>query len=159
MAILLWPFENAAPDGSSVQYVKAQVDWSSGKPISVPPPGANKVDETNIVLQMLDDMGIWPNAFDGDELMSCSLEQLKNAANAFVEIMIMLVGKANTPEDEIGSPSDSLRKHPAGSPRYASDASEGESDGYIRIRRMSLGPSGGTFLKDKIGQAKIDAFK
>ena len=85
-------------------------------------------------------MGICPNAFDGDELLSCSLEQLKNAANEFVEIMIMLVGKANTPEDEIGSPSDSLRKHPAGPPRYASDDSDSESDGSISIRRMSLGP-------------------
>uniref|UniRef100_A0AAV1VHY5 Retrotransposon gag domain-containing protein n=1 Tax=Peronospora matthiolae TaxID=2874970 RepID=A0AAV1VHY5_9STRA len=104
-------------------------------------------------------MGICPNAFDGDELLSCSLEQLKDAVNEFVEIMIMLVGKANTPEDKIGTPSGSLRKHPAGSPRYASDDSESESDGSISIRQMSLGPSGGRFLKDKIGQAKIDAYK
>ncbi|CAI5731159.1 unnamed protein product [Peronospora destructor] len=129
------------------------------KPISVPPPGTNKVDEINLILQMLDDMGVCPNAFDGDELLSCSLEQLKNAANEFVEIMIMLVGKANAPEDKIETPFDSLQEHPAGSPRYASDDSESESDGSISIRRMSLGPSGGMFLKDKIGQAKIDAFK
>uniref|UniRef100_A0AAV1UMD1 Uncharacterized protein n=1 Tax=Peronospora matthiolae TaxID=2874970 RepID=A0AAV1UMD1_9STRA len=68
--------------------------------------------------------------------------------------MIMLVGKTNTPEDKIGAPSGSLRKHPTGPPRYASDDSESESDGSISIRRMSLGPSGGTFLEDKIGQAK-----
>ena len=129
------------------------------KPISVPPPGTNKVDEINLILQMLDDMGVCPNAFDGDELLSCSLEQLKNAANEFVEIMIMLVGKANAPEDKIETLSDSLQKHAVGSPRYASDDSESESDGSISIRRMSLGPSGGMFLKDKIGQAKIDAFK
>uniref|UniRef100_A0AAV1TG59 Uncharacterized protein n=1 Tax=Peronospora matthiolae TaxID=2874970 RepID=A0AAV1TG59_9STRA len=110
-------------------------------------------------LMMLDDMGVCPNAFDGDELLSCSLERLKNAANEFVEIMIVLVSKANTPEDKIGTPSGSLRKHPAGSPRYASDDSESESDGSISICRMSLGPSGGTFLKDKIGQANTDAFK
>uniref|UniRef100_A0AAV1UAI4 Uncharacterized protein n=1 Tax=Peronospora matthiolae TaxID=2874970 RepID=A0AAV1UAI4_9STRA len=115
------------------------------KPISIPPPGTNKVDEINLILQMLDDMGVCPNAFHGDELLSCSLEQLKNAANEFVEIMIMLVGKANTPEDMIGTPSDSLRKHPAGSPHYASEDSESESDGSISIRRMSLRPSGGTF--------------
>uniref|UniRef100_A0AAV1UPU9 Uncharacterized protein n=1 Tax=Peronospora matthiolae TaxID=2874970 RepID=A0AAV1UPU9_9STRA len=45
------------------------------KPISVPPPGTNKVDEINLILQMLNDMGVCPNAFDGDELLSCSLEQ------------------------------------------------------------------------------------
>uniref|UniRef100_A0AAV1U1R6 Uncharacterized protein n=1 Tax=Peronospora matthiolae TaxID=2874970 RepID=A0AAV1U1R6_9STRA len=73
--------------------------------------------------------------------------------------MIMLVGKANTPEDKIGTPSGSLRKHPAGSPHYASDDSESESDGSISIHRMSLGPSGGTFLKDKIGKAKTGAIK
>uniref|UniRef100_A0AAV1VBW5 CCHC-type domain-containing protein n=1 Tax=Peronospora matthiolae TaxID=2874970 RepID=A0AAV1VBW5_9STRA len=129
------------------------------KPISVPLHGTNKVDEINLILQMLDDMGICPDAFDGDELLSCSLEQLKDAANEFVEIMIMMVGKANTPEDKIGTPSGSLRKHPAGSPRYASDDSESESDGSISIRQMSLGPSGGRFLKEKIGQAKIDAYK
>uniref|UniRef100_A0AAV1TG46 Uncharacterized protein n=2 Tax=Peronospora matthiolae TaxID=2874970 RepID=A0AAV1TG46_9STRA len=129
------------------------------KPISVPLHGTNKVDEINVILQMLDDMGVCPDAFDGDELLSCSLERLKNAANEFVEIMIVLVSKANTPEDKIGTPSGSLWKHPAGSPRYASDDSESESDGSISICRMSLGPSGGTFLKDKIGQANTDAFK
>ena len=87
------------------------------------------------------------------------MEQLKNAANEFVEIMIMLVGKANAPEDKIETPFDSLQEHAVGSPRYASDDSESESDGSISIRRMSLGPSGGMFLKDKIGQAKTDAFK
>uniref|UniRef100_A0AAV1ULP1 Uncharacterized protein n=1 Tax=Peronospora matthiolae TaxID=2874970 RepID=A0AAV1ULP1_9STRA len=121
------------------------------KPISVPLHGTNKVDEINVILQMLDDMGVCPDAFDGDELLSCSLERLKNAANEFVEIMIVLVSKANTPEDKIGTPSGSLCKHPAGSPRYASDDSESESDGSISICRMSLGPSGGRFLKDKIG--------
>ena len=84
---------------------------------------------------------------------------MKNAANEFVEIMIMLVGKANAPEDKIETPSDSFQKHAVGSPRDASADSESESDGSISIRRMSLGPSGGMFLKDKIGQAKIDAFK
>ena len=54
------------------------------KPISVPPPGTNKVDEINLILQMLDDMSICPNAIGGDELLCCSLEQLKNAANEFV---------------------------------------------------------------------------
>ena len=115
------------------------------KPISVPPPGTNKVDEINLILQMLDDMVVCPNAFDGDELLSCSLEQLKNAANEFVEIMIMLVGKANAPEDKTETPSDSLQKHAVGSPRDVSDDSESESDGSISIRRMSLGPSGGMF--------------
>ncbi|CAI5731147.1 unnamed protein product [Peronospora destructor] len=129
------------------------------KPISVPPPGTNKVDEINLILQMLDDMGVCPNAFDGDELLSCSLEQLKNAANEFVEIMTMLVGRAHALEDKIEIPSESLQKHAVGSPRDASDDSESGSDGSISIRRMSLGPSGGMFLKDQIGPAKIDAFK
>uniref|UniRef100_A0AAV1UBZ8 Uncharacterized protein n=1 Tax=Peronospora matthiolae TaxID=2874970 RepID=A0AAV1UBZ8_9STRA len=59
--------------------------------------------------------------------------------------------KANTPEDKIGTPSGSFRN--------ASDDSESESDGSISIRRISLGPWGGTFIKDKIGQAKTDAYK
>uniref|UniRef100_A0AAV1TZ92 BAG domain-containing protein n=1 Tax=Peronospora matthiolae TaxID=2874970 RepID=A0AAV1TZ92_9STRA len=75
------------------------------QPISVPPPGTNKVNEINLILQMLDDMGVCPNAFDGDELLSCRLKRLKNAENEFVKIMIMLVGKANTPEDKIWTPS------------------------------------------------------
>ena len=44
------------------------------KLISVPPPGTNKLDTINLILRMLDDMGFCPNAFDGDDLLSCSLE-------------------------------------------------------------------------------------
>ena len=73
--------------------------------------------------------------------------------------MIHLVAKATTSKDKIAIPSYPLREHPAGSPYYASDDSEIESDVSISIRRMYLGPSGGVFLKDRIGQAKIYTFK
>ena len=53
MAVLLWPFEDAAQDGSSAQDIKAKVDWSSGKADLGPTPGINKVDEINLILQML----------------------------------------------------------------------------------------------------------
>ena len=69
----------------------------------------------NVILQMLDDMGCCPKAFDGYDLLSCSLEQFENAANELVEIMIILVGKATTPKDKIAIPSDPL-EHPTGSP-------------------------------------------
>ena len=115
-------------------------------PISVPPPGTKKLDVINVILQMLDDMEFCPNAFDRDDSLSCSLEQLENATNEFVEIMTLLVGKSTTPKDKIVTSSNSIREHPAKSPRYASDDSDIESDGSISIRRMSLGPSGGAFL-------------
>ena len=72
---------------------------------------------------MLNDMGCCLNAFDGDDLLSCSLEQLEKAANEFVEIIILLVGKDTNPKDKIAIHSDSLRDHPAGSPHFASDDS------------------------------------
>ena len=64
------------------------------KPISVPPHGTNKLDAINLILRMLDDMSFYANAFDGDDLLSCSLEQLEDARSKFVEIMICMVGKA-----------------------------------------------------------------
>ena len=40
------------------------------KPISVPPPETSKRDAINLILRMLDDMGFFFNAFDGDDLLS-----------------------------------------------------------------------------------------
>ena len=54
------------------------------KPISVPPPGTNKLDAISLILRMLDDMGFCANAFDGDDLLSFSLEQLQDARSKFV---------------------------------------------------------------------------
>ena len=104
-------------------------------------------------------MGFCAKAFDGDELLSCSLEQLEDARSKFVGIMTLMVGEATKSKDKVAIHSDSLREHLTGSPHYASDDSEIESDESISIRRMSLGPSGGSFLQDRIGKAKIEALK
>ena len=80
------------------------------RPISVPPPGTNKLDAINLILRMLDDMGFCANAFDGDDLLSCSLEQLEDARSKFVEVMMPMVGKATNREDKIAIHSNSLRE-------------------------------------------------
>ena len=76
-----------------------------------------------------------------------------------MDIMILMLGETSKPRDKIAVPLDSLREHLTDSPHCASSDSDIESYGSISIRRMSLGPSGGVFLKDRIGQAKIDTFK
>ena len=108
---------------------------------------------------MLSDTGFCFNIFDVDDLMGCTLEQLKNAVSEFVEVMILLVGKTISSNAKIAIRLDSPREHLSRSPHYASADSEIESDGSISLRRISLGPSGGSFLKDKIGRARIEAFK
>ena len=129
------------------------------KPISIPPPVTSKLGAIDLILQMLNDTGFCPNAFDGDKLMGCSLEQLKNAVSEFVEVMILLVGKNTTPRDKIAIPSGSPQEHPSGSPHHASAGSEIESDGSISVRRMPLGPLRRSFLKDRIGKARIESFE
>ena len=108
---------------------------------------------------MLDDMGFYANAFDGDEMLSCSLEQLEDARSRFVGIMVLMVGEATKPKVKIALHPDSLREHLTGSLQYDSAYSGIESDGSISIRRMSLGPSRGSFLQDRIGKARIEALK
>ena len=129
------------------------------KPISIPSPVTIKHGTIDLILMMLNDTGFCPNALDVDYLMGFILEQLKNAVSEFVEVMTLLVGKTTTPRGKIAIPSDSSQEHLSGSPHYASADSDVESDGSISICRMSLVPSGGPFLKDKIGRARIEAFK
>ena len=81
------------------------------KPISIPSPATSKLGTIDLILQMLNDTGFCPNAFEGDNRMGCSLEQLKNAISEFVEVMILLVGKASAPRDKITVSSDRLREH------------------------------------------------
>ena len=71
----------------------------------------------------------------------------------------MYGGQGHYPKDKIAIHSDLLRERLAGSPYDASADSEIESDGSISIRRMSLGPSGGSFLQDRIGKARVEALK
>ena len=76
-----------------------------------------------------------------------------------MDIMILMLGETSKPRDKIAVPLDSLREHLTDSPHYASSDSDIESDGSITIGRMSLGPSGGSFLQDRIGKARIKALK
>ena len=136
--------------------LKPKLIGSLGKPITIPAPVTCQIDAVNLILQMLRETGFCPGAFEAKELMRCSMDQLTNAADEFVKIMVPLVGKKDKPEPKIAPTEDMTQAPRSGSSPYISADSEIHSDDSISIRRMSLGPSGGSFLRDRMDRVKIE---
>ena len=120
------------------------------KPIWIPSPVTGNLGTIYLIVPMMNDTGFCPNAFEGDDLMGCSLKQLKNAISKFVEAIVLLVDKTSAPRDRKRCIFGFISGKPSRSHHYASADSEIESDGSISIRRMSLIPSGwGSFYRTK----------
>ena len=85
LAFLLWPFEDAVQfyyghlktlftTDPVLKILRPKLIGLLDKPISVTPRGTDKLDVINVTLRMLEDMGFCYEAFDGDDLLICSLK-------------------------------------------------------------------------------------
>lgn len=102
--------------------LKPKLIESLGKPITI------QIDALYLIMQMLRERSFFPGTLEAKHLMKCSMDQLHNAVDEFVIIMIYLVGKTTTTEAKIAPPYDMTQKSHSGLSRYASADSEIDSE-------------------------------
>jgi len=125
-------------------------------PRSLPIRVSTQIDSIRMIIQLLKEAGFVPGVFEAADLLQCSQEQLWDAAEAFVDHLIPFFEDTEIAERKIAASPDGSRDPPSGLSRYASASSEIGSDDSISFRRMSLGPSGASFLRDRCERVQID---
>ena len=117
-------------------------------PVSAPERTSNTLDAIRRLIQLLQDAGFTPGAFDAQELLDCDQDQINTASKSLFEKLIPLTDIADVKEQAIVPMENIAHDYHTGSSQYASAESEVNSDESIGITRMSLGPTGVALLRD-----------
>ncbi|CAI5738349.1 unnamed protein product [Hyaloperonospora brassicae] len=83
-------------------------------------------------------------------------DQITCACRSLYEKLIPLTDKAKIEDQARTTIADMTKEHHTGSSQYASAESESDSEASTGIQRMSLGPSGSSYLHDRAKGIKAD---
>uniref|UniRef100_A0AAV1TUP4 Uncharacterized protein n=1 Tax=Peronospora matthiolae TaxID=2874970 RepID=A0AAV1TUP4_9STRA len=126
-------------------------------PISRPKVATNAVEGISAIIQLLQDAGYVAGAFDANELLERDQDQVIHACRSLYDKLISLTGKCKSADQAVATIADVPRGYHAGSSQYASAEYEMESYDSVGIQRMSLGPSGATYLRDRVESVKLNS--
>ena len=140
-------------DDPVLKMLRPKLIGSLSGPVSAPGKTTSLIDTVRALTQLLGEAGFTLGDFDADELFDFGQDRITDTTYLLLEKLIPLVGLRET----IDKPRiDDHKEYLTGSSQYASAESEVMSDESMDMRRMSLGPTGATFLRDQIASIKTE---
>ena len=136
-----------------LKILKPKLIGSLQGPVTAPIETTNQLEAIRRVMKLLQEAGFIAGEFDAQKLLECDHDQVINAGKSLFEKLIPLTGRSGSIDQAIISTKEGCQ---TGSSQYASAESEADSTDSIDIQRMSLGPSGEVFIRNKTLQAEME---
>ena len=127
-------------------------------PATEPKVSTDKLEAIQRLIQLLQEAGFVPGAFDAQVLLDCDLNQVITASRSLFKMLVPLTGNYDSADRDPTTTVkvEEKRRSPAVSSQYASAESDADESDHLEIRRMSLGPSGAALLRSRHGHTAPD---